>query len=179
MDRNLGSSRVATESVDPGAFGDLYQWGRRADGHQCRNSSTTTTSSTIVQPWHNNFIVTGNSPWDWLVPQNSNLWQGVNGINNPCPSGYRLPTMAEYEAEYTSWSSNNSSGAINSPLKLPQAGGRGYNAGTLDFTTSQYWTSTIETQLTTHMKILYFRSTSAGNSSRARAEGASVRCIKN
>ena len=43
MDRNLGASQVATSSSDAAAYGDLYQWGRRADGHQCRNSPTTTT----------------------------------------------------------------------------------------------------------------------------------------
>ena len=34
MDRNLGASRVATGNTDAEAYGDLYQWGRAADGHQ-------------------------------------------------------------------------------------------------------------------------------------------------
>ena len=42
MDRNLGASRVAMSSTDTLAYGDLYQWGRRSDGHQCRNSPTMT-----------------------------------------------------------------------------------------------------------------------------------------
>ena len=54
----------------------------------------------------------------------TNLWQGVNGINNPCPSGYRIPTEAELDAEHLSWSSDNSAGAIASALKLPMAGYR-------------------------------------------------------
>jgi hypothetical protein len=41
MDRNLGASRVATDSTDALAYGDLYQWGRFADGHQCRDSDQT------------------------------------------------------------------------------------------------------------------------------------------
>jgi hypothetical protein len=36
MDRNLGASQVATSSTDPASYGDLYQWGRPADGHQIR-----------------------------------------------------------------------------------------------------------------------------------------------
>jgi hypothetical protein len=40
MDRNLGATQVATSSTDAAAYGDLYQWGRRADGHQCRTSAT-------------------------------------------------------------------------------------------------------------------------------------------
>ncbi|MCC5924135.1 MAG: hypothetical protein JJT77_10135 [Crocinitomicaceae bacterium] len=45
MDRNLGASQAATSSTDAAAYGDLYQWGRRSDGHQCRTSITTTTIS--------------------------------------------------------------------------------------------------------------------------------------
>lgn len=30
MDRNLGASQAATSSTDDLAYGDLYQWGRRA-----------------------------------------------------------------------------------------------------------------------------------------------------
>ncbi|MDO5968527.1 hypothetical protein Q4Q35_01790, partial [Flavivirga aquimarina] len=41
MDRNLGASQVATSSNDADAYGDLYQWGRAADGHESRTSSTT------------------------------------------------------------------------------------------------------------------------------------------
>lgn len=40
MDRNLGASRAATSSTDTEAYGDLYQWGRAADGHQKRTSGT-------------------------------------------------------------------------------------------------------------------------------------------
>jgi hypothetical protein len=51
MDRNLGASQVATSSTDPASYGDLYQWGRPADGHQIRTSAITkecTTQSTII-----------------------------------------------------------------------------------------------------------------------------------
>lgn len=84
MDRNLGATQVATSVSDALAFGSLYQWGRFADGHQCRNSTTTTTLSTSDQPAHGNFIrITNGAPNDWRSGQNDNLWQGVNGINNP------------------------------------------------------------------------------------------------
>jgi uncharacterized protein (TIGR02145 family) len=35
-------------------------------------------------------------PYDWRVPQNDNLWQGVDGTNNPCPEGWRIPTQTEW-----------------------------------------------------------------------------------
>jgi hypothetical protein len=128
MDRNLGASRAATSSTDTQAYGDLYQWGRAADGHQKRNSATTSSLSSSDTPGHGNFILAPNSPYDWRSPQNTNLWQGVNGVNNPCPSGYRLPTEAELNAERLSWGSNNAAGAFASPLKLPVAGGRNSTA---------------------------------------------------
>ena len=50
MDRNLGASRAATSSKDSEAYGDLYQWGRAADGHQKRNSATTRKLSSTDTP---------------------------------------------------------------------------------------------------------------------------------
>jgi hypothetical protein len=89
MDRNLGASKSAWSSTDAAAYGDLYQWGRETDGHQCRNSTLLSTQALTEKPRHNSFIITNAS--DWLAPPNSNLWQGIDGINNPCPQGYRLP----------------------------------------------------------------------------------------
>jgi len=147
LDRNLGASQVATSSTDAAAYGDLFQWGRGADGHQVRNplSGTTSTLSNTDSPGHGNFITVNTSPWDWRSPQNTNLWQGVTGINNPCPSGYRVPTSAELDIEWLSWGGNNNAlGAINSPLKLPLAGFRYRDNGSLldvGFFVN-YWSST-------------------------------------
>ena len=177
MDRNLGASQVATSSNNAAAYGDLYQWGRAADGHQIRTSGTTTTLATNDTPGHGDFITNGSSPYDWRNPQNDNLWQGVNGTNNPCPSGYRLPTEAEWEAERTSWSSNNSAGAFGSPLKLPVAGYRNRSNGSLSSVGSGggYWSSTVGG---THSRYLYFYSSNAFMLSINRAYGYSVRCLK-
>jgi hypothetical protein len=131
MDRNLGASRAATSISDTLAYGDLYQWGRGADGHQCRNSVTTTTLSTADQPGHGKFILAPTSPNNWRSIQNDNLWQGLNGVNNPCPSAYRLPTHLELDAERMSWSQNNQMGAFGSSLKLSAAGYRAYTNGTV------------------------------------------------
>jgi hypothetical protein len=89
LDRNLGAAQVATSSTDAAAYGDLFQWGRLDDGHQVRTSPTTTTLSNSDVPGHGNFILSP-STGDWRSPQNNDLWQGVNGINNPCPDGFRL-----------------------------------------------------------------------------------------
>jgi len=177
MDRNLGATHVATSSTDSEAFGDLYQWGRAADGHQKRNSPTTSTLSSTDQPGHGDFILAPNSPFDWRSPQNDNLWQGVNGINNPCPSGYRLPTEAEWNAERNSWSSNNASGAFSSPLKLPMAGYRNRSSGSLLNVGSNgfYWSRTVSGSFA---RYLYFDSSDANMYSGSRAHGIAVRCLE-
>ena len=178
MDRNLGASRVATSSTDALAFGDLYQWGRRADGHQCRNSGTTTTLSSSDQPNHGNFIRINSDNFDWRNPQNNNLWQGVNGLNNPCPTGYRLPTLIELNIEQASWSSDNATGAYNSPLKLTLDGFRTYDSSIVALGTSaSYWSSTINGG-SSH-RLAYGSTTFTSTSFSYRAWGNSVRCIKN
>ncbi len=107
IDRDLGASRRANSDTDYLAYGSLYQWGRLSDGHQCMNytsstsgsavNGTTTTQSSTDVPGHSNFIIKTNGNRNWRDPRNDNLWQGLNGINNPCPSGYRLPTESEWE----------------------------------------------------------------------------------
>ncbi|MGB4203997.1 MAG: hypothetical protein WBJ84_00065 [Bacteroidales bacterium] len=177
LDRNLGATRVATSSSDEASYGDLYQWGRCTDGHEIRTSGTTTTLSNVNKPGHGYFITSSSSPYDWRSPQNNNLWQGINGINNPCPSGFRLPTETELNAERQSWSSNNSAGAFASPLKLPMAGYRSYGSGSLYDAGSggDYWSSTVYGILA---RSLYFYSSNASMNIIYRANGFSVRCIK-
>ena len=177
MDRNLGASQVATDSTDANAYGDLYQWGRGADGHQCRNSDTTFTLSSTDQPGHGNFILAPDSPNDWRSPQNDGLWQVVDGVNNPCPTGYRLPTDTELDEERMSWNSLNAAGAFASPLKLPVAGYRANSSGSLFVVGSSgyYWSSTVSS---TNSCLLYFSSSNALMGTNLRAYGLSVRCLK-
>lgn len=177
MDRNLGAGRVATSTSDAQAFGDLYQWGRAADGHQELTSATTTTHSNSDQPAHNNFIIgIPENDYAWRVPQNDNLWQGVNGVNNPCPDGFRLPTDEEWTAELQSWSSKNREGAFESPLKLPSTGFRRSDNGTYYYpAVTYYWSSTIDG---VQARPLSISTGNAGTDMLPRASGFSVRCIK-
>jgi hypothetical protein len=177
MDRNLGASRVATSPTDEAAYGDLYQWGRFADGHQCRKSGTTATLSSTDRPGHEYFIKTDNDSFDWRSAQKDNLWQGVNGINNPCPIGYRVPTIAELEEERMSWTANNSKGAFASALKLPLGGYRYYANGSLGSMDSYgyYWSATVSG---TNTRYLNFPSGNAYLTIGSRGYGLSVRCIQ-
>ncbi|WP_304142564.1 FISUMP domain-containing protein [Mesoflavibacter zeaxanthinifaciens] len=183
MDRNLGASQVATSSTDELAYGDLYQWGRGPDGHQCRNSNTTTTISSSTQPGDDNFIIitlnntTNYYAWN-STNENGNLWQEVNGVNNPCPIGYRLPTETELNSERLSWESNNTAGAIASPLKLPMAGVRSETDGLVvqNGNAGLYWSSTYEP---TNSKGIWIYNSGVLIQGFGISSGFSVRCIKN
>ncbi len=176
MDRNLGASQVATSSTDVASYGDLYQWGRGADGHQIRTPlSTPTTGQSSSSSPGANFLIGSLNWYNGTNPDN--LWQGVSGVNNPCPIGYRIPTEAEWNAESLSWSTKNSAGAFASPLKLPMAGYRDYSDGSLGNvgTDGVYWSSTVSSA---NARSLNFFSSVAFMNTDARAFGFSVRCIK-
>jgi uncharacterized protein (TIGR02145 family) len=179
LDRNLGATQVATSSLDAASYGGLFQWGRVDDGHQIASSTTTTTLSSSDVPGNANFIkvLSANTPNDWRSPQNNNLWQGVNGINNPCPSGFRLPTITELNAERLSWTSNNAAGALASPLKLPMTIGRNSDNGGYFGGQSYgfYWSSSISG---IYVQKLYINGTASNIDNNIRADGMSVRCIK-
>ncbi|TAD94005.1 MAG: hypothetical protein EAY75_00520 [Bacteroidetes bacterium] len=186
MDRNLGANRAATSSTDAQSYGSMFQWGRGADGHQCVNryagdgvttSGTTSTLSSTDNPGNGNFILAPSDPYDWRSPQNGSLWQGVSGTNNPCPSGYRLPTEAELAAERASWSSNGAAGAFASPLKLPLTGRRGGGGSVfLQDTYGNYWSSTLSEG---DPRYLDLESSDANLYTQFRSLGMSVRCLKN
>jgi len=176
MDRNLGASQVATAHNNLAAYGDLFQWGRLDDGHQNRASGTTAILSNIDNPGHSDFISVEDPPYDWRSPQKNSLWQGTSGINNPCPSGWRIPTIEEWETEQASWSSDDYNGAFSSPLKLPAAGLRFYGNGSIGEVGSSgnYWSSTVDGNSSLG---LGFGIDGAGMGPGFRAFGSSVRCI--
>ena len=182
IDRNLGASQVATSSTDADAYGDLYQWGRATEGHEVRTSDTTyiranTPTPNLGNTWDGKFITKGQYPYDWLTSQYDNLWQGASGTNNPCPSGYRIPTEAEWDAERLSWASNNAAGAFGSVLKLTVGGYRSSSHSSLYSVGSdgRYWSSTVDG---ISARDLYFSTYAGYMTSDARAAGYSVRCIK-
>jgi len=148
MDRNLGATRAAISSTDASSFGDLYQWGRAADGHQIYNSTTTSTQFSSTTTNNGNYVAaSGTNFRDWLVTSDPNLWQGVNGVNNPCPKGFRIPTKQEWTDESATWSSQDVNGAYTSTLKLPYVNNLRCYFGSGAYAVVSavyYWTSNVD-----------------------------------
>jgi hypothetical protein len=188
LDRNLGASRVCLSMYDSLCFGDFIQWGRLIDGHQELNSGLSFNQSPGDMPGHDLFIagVNGSGPYDWRSPHNNALWQGVDGANNPCPPGWRLPTIPEISEESWTWEPGNGyPGAITnesafwSILKVPSAGHRKIT-GEYSVTTpmANFWSSTTMYSFGRWESAIYSWSSMNLVLQRSRNYGFSVRCIK-
>ena len=169
MDRNLGARRVATAVNDVFSYGNHYQWGRPADGHEISvwNGTTRTagrglnntraTLATTDAPAHGDFITNSTAPYDWRSDNNINRWATAN--QGPCPTGYHVPTNAEWDTadaaalgsgngtngtSTTGWD-NNATETFDSALKLPTSGIRDRTNGLLSGqgTHGYYWSSTV------------------------------------
>ena len=184
LDRNLGASQVADSSTDINAYGDLYQGGRAAEGHQLRNSTTYSGPVNTWIPrlgtngWDSKFITISIEQSDWLSTPNDDLWKGSDAENNPCPSGFRIPNAAEWVQEVLTWSSADAAGAFASPLKLPSGGYRYLNTGSIAFVGTQgaYWAST--TRFGDVISVNYSESSTNLSVTASRGMGYTVRCIK-
>lgn len=153
LDRNLGATRLPTAVDDIAASGDVYQWGRATDGHEKISSlrwrDSYPTTPTQSGPWDGLFLAEPDAIsggiGDWIVPfpTVNTRWQGVNGVNNPCPAGYRVPVTAEFQALSTSFQPDARQAAFNSPLKMTDTYGVDIGGGLFYFTAfAQFWSST-------------------------------------
>jgi len=116
----LSPTQQAYYSKPVDEYGDLYQWGRRADGHQLRTSESYPTNGTTpengavsgsdldgdeqvasISAAYKKFIKTNDATtfYDWRIPPVDILWyNGSKTINDPCPDGWRVPTDAEFQS---------------------------------------------------------------------------------
>ncbi len=205
LDRNLGACPDTdpadyTGIGDDRAYGDLFQWGRLDDGHQiadcpegyeegdplCGDDRFTRDTTDEDVPGHDKFIFNRTtSPFDWRIPRSHDLWQGVNGDNNPCPDGWRVPTEEELQVELDSWPIKNKHAAFDfSPLRLSPAGQRQHFSGNFFGYGERgyYWTSTIDFGNASKAgKRLYFGhlDNAVIGGTLQRINGATVRCIEN
>jgi uncharacterized protein (TIGR02145 family) len=150
-------TQQAKSSTDHKAYGSLFQWGRKADGHELMiwTNGTTGTGKTGTifgsedSPDHAKFITVEYDDSDdvnnWRITLNTTLWENEESVNNVCPVGYKLPTAGgkdginmEWEVEVDSWhtdekhANTNVTHALASTLKLPIVPVREYLSGSID-----------------------------------------------
>jgi len=166
LNKNLGAQRVAQSLTDSEGYGDLYQWGRKKDGHEDRSSGTASEQE-ASNPNHGLFII-GYS--NWRSVQDDDLWNSTGtGVNEVCPSGYRLPI----EAEFAALSDLHGSDNFSNKIRLPYSGFRDDNG---IGTNTYYWTSTTTSS---YAKGLNIYSGGTGFGTFVRYLGMAIRCIKN
>ena len=92
-------------------------------------------------------------------------------MNDVCPPGFRLPTLAEISAELSGFSSGNMSGAFSSFLKISANEQRNNSSGGIsNYGYAYLWLD--------NQTYIYFSSSGAYNGTGPINVGNGVRCIK-
>ncbi|KUY29871.1 hypothetical protein ATB96_17490 [Elizabethkingia ursingii] len=191
--QNLGATATAANAFNPIAsnHGLKVQWGRNitgTNGVYYVSQATDQSTSGPLTNWSSTLAADG--AWNSGTEANP-----VKTANDPCPSGYRVPTRTEGQAllanniieRVGSWSNNgNYTSALyfKNPqgirtLMLPAAGRRFSDDGSLDYRGNYalYWSSTIYSS-TFSYDLLINPTTVDTSSHDNRGAGFSVRCIK-
>ncbi|MCL2028435.1 MAG: fibrobacter succinogenes major paralogous domain-containing protein, partial [Bacteroidales bacterium] len=205
------------EFVDnPEDYGALFQWGRRGDGHEQRNSTRYPTDNSTIENGvvigaenfdpngqivgshaaFGKFIKSNSGTYDWRDPQQNTLWNSgtasnpIKTVNDPCPSGWRVPTDTELNTLVSLptservWTTNWNWTGINgyvfgtapNTLFFPAAGYcNNFNgAVSVEGTQGYYWSSTVSGA---NARLLNFHSSGVSRNFNYRASGFSVRCV--
>lgn len=169
----------------------LYQWWRDEDVSTWNYiTSTYAWSLTNSKVWNNNFYKWDASYWDWWQTEvwssSPTRWTWTN-VQSLCGTGYHIPTWWaswEWQAIYNAWwwssVSSNKWTALSNSLKLPFAGRRNWNDGTMTSqgSSAYYWSTTSGTTSAYFLAFDTSNIIGPANYSR-RGLGFSLRCIKN
>lgn len=187
LDRNLGAAQVCTSLYDVACYGDYYQWGRNADGHEDYLSEVTEEQATDINNAGIYFIVNPTAITDPEPPNNGDWADAADGdgslrsVNwlrtdggSVCPRGFRVPTIDELCAELL-----DEDGDFNNFLKLPISGKRSLTSGRL--LSLEYrggvWSSTIAPREGISFLLDFYEGYMA-QSEDYRGHGRPVRCLR-
>jgi len=202
LDRNLGASKVCDKSRDDtttpyvddpayvadqmDCFGDYYQWGRKTNGHEKKESVTSEILLEQDVESGGMFVLTSEHFWEknttWRTTRNDVLWAGNDAPNAICPAGFSVPTALEMLADTKDATGDNKvtdrDTAFKNFLHLPAAGTRNHTTGDSSFSgdTGYVWVNDI--YFNSAIQIMYSQTWLMGTITN-HEEGVPVRCIKN
>ena len=178
---NLGAANTSADPFTPTweINGGYWQWGRSAEA--AAGPTATDPKNGAVSGWNPDNAANG----AWA--------DGSKTANDPCPTGYRVPTQAQWDGVVANntptfvgtFSGTFSGSATNyeagvkfgDQLMLPAAGFRlGYDGALYYRGSGGYYWSSAELD-SGDAWFLYFDSSNAGTNSYGRTNGSSVRCV--
>lgn len=177
LDRNLGANEVCNGNNSDNCIGDYYQWGRKTNGHEIKNSATSNELITSDVSSDGKFITPESSPYHWEDSQKStDLWNGVSAINNVCPTGFKVPTKYELEAEFVKESTENPKDSF---LKVPASSYRNKDGSMYTSSTNTYlWTNNTDSSIISFDGFVFKFDDRVRFEDENTSLGIPVRCIK-
>jgi len=198
LDRNLGATKVCDkkrsefasnldyENSQKDCFGDYYQWGRKADGHQLKTSLTDTSLLGSLTNTNTYFILNNSAStyYDWVSSsptdidikgtKRSDIWGKTTDGTSVCPAGFRVPTIGELEKEGADINT------LVNVLKFPLSGVRAYYTNSI-YGKGGYGSVWSDTPSYNYYANAYNIREDSSNTLTGveRASGRSIRCIKN
>lgn len=181
MCHNLGADTNANPYIPSAAIhGAKYAWGAQTgESGRYYSQANDQSNSDVIVGWNG-------------APKPAGSWSdGSKTANDPCPSGYRVPTSAQWQAVinnnnvsyigsgWSSYPSNYDTGlAVEGLLFLPAAGYRDATyQGWLDNRGAQGMYYSTTTSSASGANFLYFQNGTVAIGSGNRAYGFSIRCI--
>lgn len=171
LDRNLGATKVC-ESLTDGCKGDYFQWGRKANGHEKANATTSSTKLADDVTSNGSFITSSDTRWSTKTDES--LWND-DGANMVCPTGFTVPSTSDLENELEGFTRTT---LFDNFLKISN-NGRKHRNGSMDGNSySYFWTKTTTGSNFGYAKAMKIETLNAVIEDEALNSGLAIRCIK-